>query len=112
VEDVPVGQGPEQYMHTTSGGVQGGPPVVLCPGYGAGSAFFSRRVAVVLGSSWGRCFARGTHSSSMLRPASCPAATRTAVAAARKGNQTGHHVASQGVPGSPLLPKPHTRLGG
>jgi hypothetical protein len=42
VEDVPVGPQPEQYLHTTSGGVQDGPPLVLCPGYGAGTGFYFR----------------------------------------------------------------------
>lgn len=42
VEDVSLGPQPEQYLHTTSGGVQDGPPLVLCPGYGAGTGFFFR----------------------------------------------------------------------
>lgn len=42
MEDVSVGPQPEQYLHTTSGGVQDGPPLVLCPGYGAGTGFFFR----------------------------------------------------------------------
>jgi hypothetical protein len=37
-----VGPQPEQYLHTTSGGVQDGPPLVVCPGYGAGTGFFFR----------------------------------------------------------------------
>ena len=44
MEDVPVGPQPEQYMHTTSGGVPDGPPLVLGPGYGAGTGFFFRSV--------------------------------------------------------------------
>jgi hypothetical protein len=48
VEDVPVGPGPEQYMHTlTNSSSSGsepvqGPAMVLMPGYGAGTGFFFR----------------------------------------------------------------------
>lgn len=44
VEDVPVGPQPEQYMHTTLGGQPDAPPLVLCPGYGAGTGFFFRNL--------------------------------------------------------------------
>lgn len=39
---MPVGPQPEQYMHTTVGGQPDAPPLVLCPGYGAGTGFFFR----------------------------------------------------------------------
>jgi len=42
VSDVPVGPDAEQYIHTTSGGAPDAPPLVLCPGYGAGTGFFFR----------------------------------------------------------------------
>eukprot|EP00882_Tetradesmus_deserticola_P007407 GHRQ01007804.1.p1 GENE.GHRQ01007804.1~~GHRQ01007804.1.p1 ORF type:complete len:467 (+),score=186.71 GHRQ01007804.1:110-1510(+) len=50
VEDVPVGPGPEQYMHTlTNNSSSGnepvqGPAMVLMPGYGAGTGFFFRNL--------------------------------------------------------------------
>lgn len=51
---MPVGPQPEQYMHTTVGGQPDAPPLVLCPGYGAGTGFFFRyersRLVVVGGA--------------------------------------------------------------
>lgn len=54
MEDVPVGPGPEQYMHTlTNSSSSGnepvkGPAMVLMPGYGAGSGFFFRCSSLLL----------------------------------------------------------------
>lgn len=49
MEDVAVGPGAEQFMHTTSGGVESPttPPLVLMPGYGAGTGFFFRCVCLL-----------------------------------------------------------------
>jgi len=44
VRDVPVGAGPQDFMHTISGGAPGSPPLVLVPGYGAGAGFFFRNL--------------------------------------------------------------------
>eukprot|EP00882_Tetradesmus_deserticola_P015678 GHRQ01016705.1.p1 GENE.GHRQ01016705.1~~GHRQ01016705.1.p1 ORF type:complete len:233 (+),score=46.94 GHRQ01016705.1:110-808(+) len=66
VEDVPVGPGPEQYMHTlTNNSSSGnepvqGPAMVLMPGYGAGTGFFFRcgtRCLARLGAAavWYQC---------------------------------------------------------
>ena len=42
LRSVLVGEGPQDFMHTISGGEEGGPPLVCLPGYGAGAAFYFR----------------------------------------------------------------------
>lgn len=44
VRDIAVGAGRQQFMHTVSAGDQSAPPMVVLPGYGAGSGFFFRNV--------------------------------------------------------------------
>lgn len=45
VRDVSVGQDQQQFMHTISAGDQASPPLVMLPGYGAGSGFYFRNIA-------------------------------------------------------------------
>ena len=40
-----MGQDQQQFMHTISAGDQTSPPMVMLPGYGAGSAFYFRNIA-------------------------------------------------------------------
>ncbi|CAL5229333.1 g12639 [Coccomyxa viridis] len=44
VRDVSVGQDQQQFMHTISAGDQASPPMVMLPGYGAGSGFYFRNI--------------------------------------------------------------------
>ena len=39
-----MGQDPQQFMHTISAGDQASPPMVMLPGYGAGSGFYFRKI--------------------------------------------------------------------
>lgn len=45
VQDVSVGQHRQQFMHTVSAGDAASPPMVVLPGYGAGSGFYFRNIA-------------------------------------------------------------------
>ena len=44
IQDVSVGEDKQQFMHTISAGDQASPPMVVLPGYGAGSGFYFRNI--------------------------------------------------------------------
>ena len=44
IRDISVGQGRQQFMHTISAGERTSPPMVVLPGYGAGSGFYFRNI--------------------------------------------------------------------
>ncbi|KAK9821605.1 hypothetical protein WJX81_005670 [Elliptochloris bilobata] len=44
VRDVTVGTGPQEFMHTITGGQLASQPMVLVPGYGAGAGFYFRNI--------------------------------------------------------------------
>lgn len=56
VFDTRVGPGKHDYVHAVAAGEAGGPPVVLCPGYGAGAAFFWRNLGPLAAAGY-RCYA-------------------------------------------------------
>lgn len=39
-----IGEGKQQFMHTISAGDEASPPMVVLPGYGAGSGFYFRNI--------------------------------------------------------------------
>ena len=44
IRDISVGQGRQHFMHTISAGNRASPPMVVLPGYGAGSGFYFRNI--------------------------------------------------------------------
>ncbi len=44
IQDVSIGEGKHQFMHTIIAGDASNPPLVCLPGYGAGAGFYFRNV--------------------------------------------------------------------